>query len=351
MESVSLTCDHCLKQQITFVKQCGVLDPISVPNPGNQPVTGFLRSMKGINEVNLDEIMAGCEEEKSSDGQYLAQSYILKAYMNSVVIQSPSYLQTDWQQDMQHMNEIISAAKYTENLKHQAILCRANLYNSVGLFQVADCDLNSLEKQYTNNGLFHVIKSGALFQFALSNRNFLEPLVKCSRLLPNIYELQFQTIRAQTNYIVDPIASTAHMLASLEHLTKRFPAELAPRILLIALYIELDIRKATNILKQARKDFPNRLDELSSMDGLLNSNNPSCVKYFKRALRANKEDLNSFQGLLDYFSLSTYEYAKAIEVSTAALLNFLREDDFKSMFEHRQLLLKKIIRQNFWEKL
>lgn len=328
-----------------------MIDPISVQIPSNQPLTGYIRAMAGINEVNLDEIMTGCEEENTSKGKYLARSYILKAYMNSVVIQSPSYLKQDWHQDMQRMNEIISAAKIAENIKHQAKLCRASLYNRRGQFQDANCDLKSLEKQYTNDGLFHVIKSGALFQFALSNRNFLEPLVKCSRLLPNVYEIQFQTIRAKTNYITNPVTSTAHMLASLEHLSKRFPTELAPRILSIALYIELDTSKATSILEQATKDFPDRFDELISMYGLLNPNHPSCVTYFKRALRTNKEDLNSFQGLLDYFTSSTYEYAKAIEVSSAALLNFLQEDDFKSMFEHRQLLLKKIIRQNFWDKL
>lgn len=354
MDAASLYCDHCLKQHMLFVKRCGVFDPISVPipdQPENQPWTGYIRAMAGIKELNIPEIMAGCDEEIASNGEYLAQSYILKAYMNSVVIQSPTTLTDDLRHDMQHMNDIISDATLPEAVTHQAKLCRANLHNRKGEFAEANRDLQSLKEQYGNTGLFHVIKSSALFQYALKNEDFIDSLATCSEFLPNVYELQFQVVYAKSNSIVDQLASTTFMMCSLEELIKRFPLELTPRLLLIGFYIELDVNKASGLLEQARQDFPNRLEEMTSLYGLLKPKQPSCVDYFRRAIRAHKDDPNSFEGLLNYFGSTTYEYAKAVEVSTKALFNFLKEDDFKDMFEHRQQLLKRIIRQNFWDKL
>lgn len=350
MDAESLFCDHCLKQQLIFVKKCGIFDPITVPIPTeNKSLTGYVRAMAGVKELNIDEIMAGCEEEIMSNGIYIPQSYILKAYMNSVVIRSPSTLK-EWPQDMKHMDAIVSSST-NENLKHQAKLCRANLYNSRGQYRDADLDLKSLEKQYGSTGHFHVIKSGAVFQFALNNVNFLEPLVECARLLPGVYELQFQVVYAKSKSMTDPDSSIMFMIYSLEKLIQRFPSELSPRMLLISLYNELDITKATNVLKQVRKDLPNRLNEMISMYGLLKPKHPSCVNYFKQSLRANKDDPNSYTGLINYFVSSTHEYGKAIEVCTKALSNFQQKDDFQEIFERRQHLLKKIIRQNFWDKL
>lgn len=354
MDAASLFCDRCLKQHMLFVKRCGFFDPISVPipdNPENQPWIGYIRAMAGIKELNVPEIMAGCDEEIATMGKYSAKSHILKAYMNSVVIQSPITLADDLQQDTQRMNDIISDAASPETVKHQAKLCRATLYTRKGQFGAANLDLNSLENRYGNTGLFHVIKSGAIFQFALKNEDFIESLVNCSECLPNVYELQFQVAYAKSNHISDPVESATFMMRSLENLIKRFPSELSPRILLVHLCIDLDVNRANRILKQARQDFPDRLEEMISLDGRLKPRHPSCVSYFKRAIRAHKDDPNSFEGLLNYFDSTTYEYGKAIEVSTKALSNFLKEDDFKEMFEHRQQLLKRIIRHNFWNKL
>lgn len=349
MDAASLFCDHCLKQQLTVIRECGILDPISVPIPENHSVAGYIRAMAGVKELNLNEIMAGCEEEKTSKGKYLAQSYILKSYMNSVVIQST--LTEEWHRDMQRMNAIISTATTPENIKHQAKLCRANLYNSKGQFDEANRDLKSLEKQYANSGSFHVIKSGALFQFALNNKNFCKSLAQCCLFLPNFYEIQFQKMYAEALHMNDSILRASFMVSALKSLVKRFPSKLPPRLLLITLYIDLDINQATNILNQTRKDFPDRLDEFISFYGKLKPSHPICVKYFKRALSANMDDPDSFSGLLTYFSTTSYEYAKAIEVSTKALSLFLKKDDFQEMFEHRQNLLQKIIRQKFWDKL
>lgn len=354
MDAESLFCDFCLKKQMLFVKKCGVFDPISVlipENPENRPVTGYIRAMVGIKELNIPETMSGCDEEISSKGKYLAESYILKAYMDSVVLQTPTTVIEDSEQAMERMNDIILDETVPEKVKHQAKFCRVNLYNRKREFEAADCDLQSLKDEYGNTGLFHVIESSTLFLFALHDEDFFESLVECANALPNVYELQFQVVYAKSNYIRDPLASATFMLRSLENLIERFPMELAPRILFVGLCVELDVGKAARVLQQARNNFPDRLEEMISLYGLLKPKAPSCVDYYKRAIRAHKDDPNSFEGLLNYFESTTFEYAKAIEVSTKALSNFLKKDDFKEMFERRQCLLKRIIRQHFWDKL
>lgn len=327
---------------------------ISVPisdNSENQSRTGYIRAMAGLKALNIPEIISGCDEEIAAKGEYLAQSYILQAYMSSVVIQSPATIDDDWLRDVQRMNAVIADVSVPEIIKHQAMFCRANLYNRNGRFKEANRDLKSLEDQYGNTGLFHVIKSCALFQFALNNESFFDLLVKCANILPNVYELQFQVVRAKSNHLSDQLVSLSFLMYSLENLIERFPLELAPRILLIGLYIEVDANKAHRMLRQVKKDFPNRLGEIVWLHGQLQPTHPSCVDYYKQALRAHKDDPNSFEGLLDYYETTTYEYAKAIEVCTKAMYNFLKEDDFKVMFERRQQLLKNIIRNNFWDKL
>lgn len=338
-----------MKQHLMFVKKCAVFDPIIVPIPENQPLSGYIRAMAGIQELKLDKIMAGCEEEITSMGFYLDRSYILKAYMNSAVIQSPA--KEDLQQDMRRMNQIISSVNSPAKIKHQSKFCRVSLYHHKCKFLEAENDLSSLEDRYGNTGLFHVIKSGALFQFVLKHQSCFESLAKCSELLPEVYELQRQIVYSKANNINDQLAATAFMISSLEELVKRFPLEVAPRIRLIGLYIHLDVNKALQMLEQARKDFPNRFDEFISLYGLFKPRDPSCVDYFKQSIRAHRDDPNSFRVLLDFFGSTTFEYAKVIEVSTKALFHFLKRRDFKEMFQRRQQLLELIIRENFWDKL
>lgn len=55
--------------------------------------------------------------------------------------------------------------------------------------------------------------------------------------------------------------------------------------------------------------------------------------------------------LLDYYSLTTFEYGKALEVATKALSSFLQKADFKEIFEKRQKILKQIVRHDYWNRL
>lgn len=105
------------------------------------------------------------------------------------------------------------------------------------------------------------------------------------------------------------------------------------------------------MLKKCERDLPNHTNELNCVYGMLKPDHSSCVAYFKQALEFNKDDPGALTGLLEYFYSTTFEYAKAIEVSTKALYSFLPPTDFQKMFEHRQALLKRIVRQDFWDRL
>lgn len=343
MGADDLHCDHCMKRQMTFVNDCGIFDPICVPIPENGPPTGYIQAMMGVKELNVDKIMTGCKDEEASKGPYLAQSYIIRAYINSMVIASPSNFTLECSNDMRRLHGIILDEKTPENIKFHARLCHANVNFRRLKFEDANRDLELLEKKYPNNALLYVIKSGALLQLPFSHNEFFEPLKRCCLLLPNVAELHFQKALA---------APPCRRVAQLNELIKQFPNELGPRLCLAGIYAKLNLtHKAKKILTKAEQDFPNCLEELSSVYGMLKPTHSSCVEYFKRALKYNKDDPASFKGLFDYFGSTTFEYAKAIEVATKALQSFLQAFDFQEMFESRHALLKRIVRQNYWNKL
>lgn len=344
-------CDHCIKTQMQFVKKSGILNLISVPIPKNRPHVGYIKAMVGLHELNADKIMAGCKEEEDMNGPYLAQSYIVRAYLNTVGVTSPSNLHHEYPIDLRRMNELIWDENTPENIKFNARLCRANMYNRQLNFAEANEDLKVLEEKYENNALVYLVKSGALMQLSQSQKHFMEALNKCCTLLPHVYELHFQQAMAGVMTHNNSIDRTAVRLTILDDLTKRFPNEIEPRLCSAAIYAKLgETHKAKRILKKAKDDMPNRMIELSTVYGMLKPTHSSCVGHFKRSLEFNKDDPCALKGLLEYFH-STYEYAKAIEVSNRSLYSHLIPSDFQEMFEDRHNLLKRIVQQDFWNRL
>lgn len=353
MEADELHCDHCISNQVRFIKNCGILDPMCVPIPNNnQPPIGYIKAMVGLKEFNVDKIMAGCKEEEAMKGDYLAYSFIVRAYMNTVAITSPSNLRREYPIDMRRINELIRDEKTPENIKFNALLCRANMYHRQFKFKEANSDLKSLEENYKNNPLVYLIKSGALMQFAQNKPEFMEPLKKCCALLPNLYELHMQRAMAEVMRSESAIIRTATRITKFEQLINRFPNEIEPRVCLAGIYAKLgETQKAKKLLKRAERELPNHPNELCVVYGMLKPKHSSCVAYFKRALEFNKDDPGALKLLLDYFDSTTFEYSKAIEVSTKALYSFLQVFDFQEIFKHRQALLKRIVRQDYWDQL
>ncbi|XP_037036051.1 mitochondrial import receptor subunit TOM70-like [Bradysia coprophila] len=197
MEAEELSCEHCIQTQLKFIKNIGILDLISVPIPNNETHIGYIKAMAGLKELNIDKIMAGCIEEEAMKGNHLAQSFILRAYMNTVAKTSPSNTKREYPKDLRRMNELILDENTSENIKFNALLCRANMYNRKGDFEEASAELKPLEKKYKNNPLVYIIKSGALLQLSQSNPKFLKELNNCCTLLPNVYELHLQLTLAE----------------------------------------------------------------------------------------------------------------------------------------------------------
>lgn len=352
MEADELQCDHCQENQVRFVKNCGILDQITVPIPSNQPHVGYIKAMVGLKELKVEKIMAGCKEEESIKGKYLAESFILRAYMNTVAIQSPTNLNREYPKDLRRMNELIWDEKTPENIKFNALLCRANMYNRQQKFKDAESELNALEEKNRNNPLVYIIKSGALMMLSQSKPEFLGALTKCCSLIPNVVELHMQLALAEMANPTNLFLAMANPLSKLEELMTRFPNEMEPRLCLAATYARINqTQRATNILRKAEKDFPDRTAEMSSVKGMLTPKHSSCVEYFKRSLKLNKDDPGSLKGLLNYYNSTTYEYGKAIEVSTKALDSFMQVPDFQEMFEYRHALLKRIVQQDYWNRL
>lgn len=352
MEAAELHCDHCVTNQIRFVKNSGILHLITVPIPDDEPPVGYLKAMVGLEELNVDKIMAGCKEEEDRKGPHLAESFIVRAYMNTVAITSPSNLDREFPKDLRRMNELIWDVSSAENIKFNALLCRANMYNRQHNFLEANRDLKTLEEEHPNNPLVYIIKSGSLMQFPQSKQQFMDALNKCCSLLPNVYELHLQQAMAEVLTSKNSSLRTAERMTKLKELINRFPKEIEPRMCLAGIYAKMnETYKAKEILKKCKKDFPDRTNELSSVYGMLNSTKPCCVTYFRRSLKFNKDDPGALEGLLEYFFTTTYEYAKAIEVATKALYSFLQPEDFQLMFEHRQALLHRIFRQEYWDRL
>lgn len=182
MDAAELSCDHCMKSQITFVKKCGIFDGICIPIPNNQPASGYIQAMIGLQEYDVDKIIAGCKEEEAIKGNYLAHSYILRAYTNAVINSSPTNFGQEYSNDIRRLNRIILDEECPENIKFHARLCRANLYMRKSKFKDADRDFDVLEEKHHNNALVYVIKSGAMMQLSLHKKEFIEPLKICCSL-------------------------------------------------------------------------------------------------------------------------------------------------------------------------
>lgn len=222
MEADELYCDHCFINQIKFVKNCGILSLIIVPIPNNQPHTGYIKAMVGLNEFDLDKIMAGCNEEEAANGKYLAESFIVRAYMNTVVITSSRILNREYPKELRRMNELISNEKSSENIKFNAMLCRANMYNLQYQFKDANRDLKVLEEKQKNSAQVYIIKSGALIQLSQQHPEFMEALSKCCKLLPNIFELQMQQVLAEVALLRTGMLRTAARIVKFDQLINRF---------------------------------------------------------------------------------------------------------------------------------
>ncbi|XP_037033876.1 mitochondrial import receptor subunit TOM70-like [Bradysia coprophila] len=351
-EADELHCDHCQGNQVKFLINCGILEPLTVPIPNNQPRVGYIKAMVGLKEQNVDKIIAGCTEEETTKGTYLAESFILRAYMNAVAISSPSNISREYRKDLQRLNELIRNEKTPENIKFNALLCRANMYNRQQNFKDAQSELNALDKKHKNNRLVYIIKSGALMMLAHGKPEYLPMLSKCCLLNPNVFDLHMQLALSELANPAKAMSPMTNPFARFEQLIARFPNELEPRLCLAGMYAKLnDSQKAKKILRKAEKDFPNRKIEMSSVNGMLRPTHSSCVAYFKRSLEINKDDPSSLKGLLDYYNSTTHEYGKAIEVCTRALGSFLQVTDFQTIFELRHALLKRIVQQKYWNRL
>lgn len=100
------------------------------------------------------------------------------------------------------------------------------------------------------------------------------------------------------------------------------------------------------------RDDPDCMTYVYTYRVLLNPMSPASVVYFKKAItEVSRMDTTAYLSLFNYYMKMTHEYAKAFEVINQALLLCHEVDDLMAMFDERQALLQRVIKENFWSQL
>lgn len=295
------------------------MDSITITFSSDLAPVGYVRAMNGLTNMNIDEIILGCNEEMSKRGEYFAQSCILHGYMKTVVfLYEPETI------DLLQLNDIMFDKETPLTIQFSAILCRAHMN-----YQICDCALNTLATELPDNGLVYIVKSGMLTkQRVISSVERYKGLRRCCLLLPNFYEAHAEKAFVHASFRVK----------ALKELTLRFPNELDARLKLAQLYlIKNNKREVENVLNEAQRDFPDESDKIDVFRGYLGAR--SIVELFSNLIKGNPEYFIGYKGLFYYHWLRTGQLDKALEVATMALQKCMDQDFNQRMFELRQTLI------------
>lgn len=308
--------------------------------------------MKGLSDMDENEIMSGCKEEIFKRGEYLAQSYILLGYMHTVVF---SYTPTmDKHRDLEELEYIITNVNTSKEIKFSARLCRANVYDSMTFLWQASSILNELETEYPDNALIYVIKSGMLTSqtFDFSPDRY-KSVCRCCDLLPSFYAAQYLKIDIEwkDNQGRNNLFANSQFESQLKEQVVRFPKLLSPRLILFALYcIEERVTNASDLLMLAERDFPDETEKLDRFRACLQPLSPTVVELYKNAINHKCDDHSAYLGLFMHFVYKE-QLANALEVANKALTECMDEELYLDMFKLRQETLTEIVRQNLWNDL
>lgn len=347
--------EYFKQRQLRLLKQSGILDSITVSFPGDLPPVGYVRAMKGLVDMNISEIILGCTEVVSKRDEYFAQACILLGFVDAVVLLFRPEI--DAKVDLNRLSDLIFDTELPKPIELSTQLCYAQIHNQMGNFFVANRVLDKLATEYPNNGLIFVVKSGILTNDRdISMPDRCDSLRRCCALLPNFYEVHAE--KALLEFPYNPIEQnkfTASLkknhLKALKDLSSRFPRELEPRLKLAYIYLQEQSGKAVNVLNALERDFPDELDGMSCLRGLMNIGQPIAVEYFNKAIKVDPDDYMAYHGLCAYYGTHTRQLDKAMEVATLGLGQCMDEDFNVRMFQLRQRHITIIDSQDFWDHI
>lgn len=355
---------------IKALKESTILDGILIPIVEHSPTVGYLRAMKGVNELNTEDILIGCNTEISTNGKYWVESHILLEYLCNMSTITYSVLKN---RNLEQINEILRNHTVSDHLKDHIRLAKANslmekcfhtdLHNHGDArkwYQLANNTLNEINEQFCDKQKIHIIKSGVLIKCAMANlfqpkpsirNDCLASLITCCEMLPNFSEIHVR--RFFIEFDLDLINDAYTLLLRITDLIERFPHEFKTHVLLIKVLIEefQEMDAAHRHLTKFRRENPDQINDTWEIEARINTGKPSSVEFLKRAINHMPQSYNNYIQLADYYASITHEYGKALEVLNQAMDNIFSNHTFSKIFVMRQLLLTKIITQNLWDKM
>lgn len=348
------------------IKKSGILDDIIVPIGNCSTQKGYFRAMMGYNELNIDELEAGCIEEIAQKGKYLIESQILMAYMHT----SCTSLHLVCLKDVDILRGIANSRETPVKLYNSVQLCLANtlmeshrhsLKNAYenepraprqNFFKQAINELNKIEKFCAREKIF-IIKSGVLIDGIIHKPNdeFIRNLKVVCKLMPDFCYAHWQLFYAELKS-EGSLVRAAELMDRQERLFHRFPHSIELRgNYVVRIFALGNGDKALQELNNMRRDNPDRIDDTWWMQARINQGKPISVMCLKRAINNTPSQMEFYEQLVEYLESTTHEYGKALEVMTMALDKVDSLGFYGDFFEWRQKLLLRIESQNFWDQL
>lgn len=321
--------------------------------------------MKGLQDLNMAEIQAGCAEEIAANGRYWSESHLLKSYVGMLyAYQCDGALH-------EGIKKIMANRQAPDILKHNARLCFANTltagfvdeaicgYLEIGRekYGMAKDSFDYLEKVRFDQRKIYVVKSGILVglvhtgaykaNFSVQNQ-CVSDLAKCCLLMPNFEEVHMQHYMATKHHLL-----VNAKLKQLKEFCERFPNSVDFRCTYAILLSE---HRQSETAKQEMLDLRQRAPECVNAEtwraeAITHLNEPASVDLFKQAISCKPYYGANYDDLYEYFELATHEYSKALEVLNKGLQNINDKRFFAVLFAARQKILSRIVKQNFWNKL
>lgn len=338
---------HYDVEHLKLLKKSTLLDDLMVALLPNMPDTGYFLAIRGVHELSISDILAGCEEELMDDGIFSVQAAILRGFVNGISSDT-----LDWMRDICQMRIILQNKPHTpHHLKFYAELCLSYVQNTKGSFDRSIWD--HFDVKYPNK-LAHIylIKSNCFGQ--MGHEKECHPALKrCCELMPDFYYPHLKKAFFEWEMDKeDANCARERLIAQLKHLVERFPMEVHTRSALCQqLIYDGRYDEAIVLLNETQRLLPNQINDTWLHQAMLCDDALLAVTYFKRAIEFNIMESMAYIELYKYYESQSHEYAKAVEVLNRGLNECRDPNCWRDMFVKRQQLLARIERQNFWDQL
>lgn len=347
-------CRHCILEGLGIFKDSTLFDQLITAIDESAPNIGYNRAIRGLNNFDFDELMAGCSEQLACTERTLNyhRCVIMRGFAICIVNPKREDINMDTIDIISQLIEIIENVPSTDNLTASALLCLAILYDlQVGKKERTDSLLNIVEEEQPDHLGVFVIRSGLLREpSSTPTPSEYRATVRCCQLKPTFVDVHFQKLQYEHKLKIIP--SNSGYMRALQKLVDQFPNDMHPRIVLYNELLSIQqFDKARQLIDETLAKFPHKAPMMYTPRAMLKPMDPSSVDLLKKGIIANVNDTTAYMSLFEYYEKKTHEYAKALEVLNRAYLHCNGEHNLERVFVYRHKLLTRIIMQNAWHKL